>query len=307
MLIKTYFAYHLTHVFGPFGLESYHTNSSKPKEGDLVYVLSGDKDPDIKGVDYFLEGVFRIRRRVHGPWNLRSIKGELRAFEYRLSMEPVRVPDVPIPLNKGEWYSRDELHRYFSSGQNFNPLPTDPPYKARLDELLAGYGSSEASLLVEDLERLRIEVPDETEREILAKARIGQGKFRADLVTEWGKGEVCALTGLAVPELLIASHIKPWRDSSNRERLDPMNGLLLVAHADKLFDRFLLSFEKKHRGFVSVLHPRVRSLVSRFGITQGMELNTSHLGFAAERRFEGYMTEHLRRHHELVKRDSPTS
>lgn len=272
-----------------------------------MYVLSGDKDPSVKGMDYFLEGIFRIRRRFHGPWKLKSIKGEARTFEYRLSMEPVRVPDAPVPLSEGEWYSREELHRYFSSGQNFNPLPTEPPYKARFDELLASHGLSEASMLVEDLERLRREVPDETEREILAKARIGQGKFRADLVAAWNKGEVCALTGAAIPELLIASHIKPWRESTNAERLDPMNGLLLAAHADRLFDRFLLSFEKNHRGFVSVLHPRIRSLVSGLGIRQGMELNTSHLGFSAEQRFEAYMRDHLKRHLQLVERDSPTS
>jgi hypothetical protein len=64
---RTFFAYHLTHVFGPFDLGSYHTNSGKPAEGDLAYVVSGDRDHEVLGVDYFLEGVFRIRRRNAGP------------------------------------------------------------------------------------------------------------------------------------------------------------------------------------------------------------------------------------------------
>lgn len=303
---RTFFAYHLTHVFGPFGLDSYHTNSDKPSEGDLVYVLSGDKDPGTVGVDYFLEGVFRIRRRHPGPWKLKSLQLEDKNFACKLSMEPVRRPDEPIPLSNASWYSREEAHRYFSSGQNFNPLPTDPDYKARLDELLAGYGSAEADELIADLEQLDRDVPDETEREVLARARVGQGRFRADLVTTWGKGEVCALTGLAVPEMLIASHIKPWRDSTNAERLDPMNGLLLVAHADKLFDRHLMSFREERGTFMTVFHPRVRNVVARLGLTEHMKLDTSQLGFSDEARFRRFMGEHLRRHLMLVARDKPT-
>lgn len=305
-MFRTFFAYHLTHVFGPFGLDSYHTNSEKPTEGDLVYVLSGNKDPDAPGVDYFLEGVFRIRRRKIGPWPLKSIGGETRNYKYRLSMEPVRRPDAPIALERAGWYSRGEVHRYFSSGQNFNPLPTDPDFKTRLDELLAGYASNEADNLAYDLAALARDVADETERDVLTKARIGQGKFRADLVVSWGKGERCALTGIAVPEMLIASHIKPWRDCTNEERLDPMNGLLLIAHVDKLFDRHLLSFKESRSGFESILHPRVQAAVATLGIKSGMGLDISYLSFADERRFRRYMDGHSTRHLELVEQDQPS-
>jgi hypothetical protein len=306
-LSRTYFAYHLTHVFGPFGLDCYYTNSDKPNEGDLVYVLSGDKDPEVRGVDYFLEGTFKIRRRHIGPWPLKSLRGDTREYRYRLSMEPVRRPDAPVPLSAAPWYSREEAHRYFSSGQNFNPLPTHADYKGRFDELLAGYGSNEAAELIEDLDQLAREVPDETERDVLAKARIGQGRFRVDLVAAWGKGETCVLTGLHIPEMLIASHIKPWRDSSNAERLDPMNGLLLAAHADKLFDRYLMSFQEERGSFVSVLHPRIRTDVVKLGLRQGMPLNTSHFNLSNEAKFRRYMAEHFERHANLVNRDKPTS
>ena len=49
-------------------------------------------------------------------------------------------------------------------------------------------------------------------------------------------GGRCAVTGLDLPLLLRASHIKPWRDSDNRERLDPYNGLLLSPSYDAAFD-----------------------------------------------------------------------
>lgn len=81
----------------------------------------------------------------------------------------------------------------------------------------------------------------ETEKLTLFYARVGQGKFREDLITLYsGK---CMITGLSIPEILIASHIKPWRHcDSSEEKLSKFNGLLLSATYDKLFDRLLISF-----------------------------------------------------------------
>lgn len=78
-----------------------------------------------------------------------------------------------------------------------------------------------------------------TEREQLVAARMGQGLFRKELISIWGS---CSVTGYSLTSLLVASHIKPWRWSSNKERLDPSNGLLLTPNLDKAFDRFLISF-----------------------------------------------------------------
>lgn len=80
----------------------------------------------------------------------------------------------------------------------------------------------------------------ETTKQALIDARIGQGKFREGLLDHW-KG-LCAVTGCDQPQVLRASHIKPWKVSSNSERLNPRNGLLLVANLDALFDRGLISF-----------------------------------------------------------------
>ena len=79
-----------------------------------------------------------------------------------------------------------------------------------------------------------------TEREILVQARIGQGPFRIALLRYWG---ACAVSGVSEPAVLRASHIKPWRDATNVERLDPNNGILLAAHIDALFDAGLITFE----------------------------------------------------------------
>jgi HNH endonuclease len=80
----------------------------------------------------------------------------------------------------------------------------------------------------------------QTTRKALVDARLGQGRFRNELVRRWGYA--CAVTGCKISSLLRASHIKPWRSSSNAERLDPANGFLLAAHLDALFDAGLISF-----------------------------------------------------------------
>jgi len=81
-----------------------------------------------------------------------------------------------------------------------------------------------------------------TDAERLVVQRIGQGVFREGLLDYWqGK---CPLTGITDKALLRASHIIPWSDcSSDAERLDVHNGLLLSALWDAAFDRGLVTFE----------------------------------------------------------------
>lgn len=78
-----------------------------------------------------------------------------------------------------------------------------------------------------------------TEKDQLIKARKGQGKFRQNVEKIEGK---CRVTGVAEKNMLVASHIKPWRQSNNIERLDGNNGLLLSPHIDKLFDQGWIAF-----------------------------------------------------------------
>lgn len=79
----------------------------------------------------------------------------------------------------------------------------------------------------------------DTEKEQLVKARIGQSTFKKALLAIEKK---CKLCGLSEEAFLIASHIKPWSVSTNRERLDSDNGLLLCPNHDRLFDKGFISF-----------------------------------------------------------------
>lgn len=88
----------------------------------------------------------------------------------------------------------------------------------------------------------------ETERHAIVLSRVGQGQFRQALVEYWG---ACAVTGAKCIDLLRASHIKPWRSSSNLERLDSFNGLLLLPNLDAAFDSGRITFDKHGRILIS--------------------------------------------------------
>ena len=80
----------------------------------------------------------------------------------------------------------------------------------------------------------------DTVRQAVIQARRGQGLFKERVMRI---ERACRITGVNREEHLRASHCKPWRDSTNEERLDGDNGLLLTPNADHLFDRGFIGFE----------------------------------------------------------------
>lgn len=77
------------------------------------------------------------------------------------------------------------------------------------------------------------------EVEAIIKVRVNQGLFRKIMLKKYGH---CCLCGISNDNLLIASHIKPWSKSNEKEKLNEYNGLLLCSLHDKLFDLGYISF-----------------------------------------------------------------
>jgi len=106
-------------------------------------------------------------------------------------------------------------------------------------------GEEVRNLTADDQEREELEkistdrTIKRTTRVQLVRARIGQGLFR-NRVERIEKG--CRVIKATEPHLLRASHIKPWAKSSNQEKLDGENGLLLTPRIDHLFDQGYISF-----------------------------------------------------------------
>lgn len=73
------------------------------------------------------------------------------------------------------------------------------------------------------------------EREAVIRQRVNQSAFRSMILSNY-EGH-CAITGINIPELLVASHIIPWVDSTSQQKLNPENGICLSALYDKAFDK----------------------------------------------------------------------
>ncbi|CAM4371670.1 HNH endonuclease [Pseudoalteromonas ostreae] len=155
------------------------------------------------------------------------------------------------------------------------------------------YSNKSIPNIAQDVSDIFDSIVENTERESLILARIGQGEFRQNVIKAWGNGEYCALTLTNVREILIASHIVPWsKCSSNEQRLDGANGILLCAHIDKLFDAHLLTFIKRGPKFVSKLSSKIdASRLKTLGIEAGYELCTEQLGSMHFEQFEKYLAE----------------
>lgn len=127
----------------------------------------------------------------------------------------------------------------------------------------------------------------ETERLSLVLARKGQGKYRSNVRQIEYR---CRVTKVDRPEHLRASHCKPWRNSSNHERLDGENGLLLTPNIDHLFDRGFISFDDNGSLLISpVAH---EESIHRMGLRVSEPINTG--GFTSgQKRFLEYHREHV--------------
>jgi len=110
---------------------------------------------------------------------------------------------------------------------------------------------------------------DETEVRREVEQRVGQDIYRDHMLSYW-EGR-CALTNIGEPELLLASHAKPWKDcTSAEERLNVFNGFLLEARFDRLFDKGFITFDDQGTLLVS---KRLDSVsLSVLGLEQGMKL-----------------------------------
>jgi len=120
---------------------------------------------------------------------------------------------------------------------------------------------------------LDVEADADTENEISTtgsatiKTRVGQAKFRNKLLDYW-RGR-CAVSGVELKEILKASHIKPWSESSDNERLDKFNGLLLTPNLDTLFDKGLITFNSD--GLIK-LSQRILPFASALGVNDQMRV-----------------------------------
>lgn len=139
----------------------------------------------------------------------------------------------------------------------------------------------------EDRKR-KLKEPNVTERSGLVTSRVGQGYYRQQIIEKWeGK---CPVTQSELLKVLISSHIVPWSECNDKERLDVENGILLSPNVDSLFDKHLISFSDNGQMIVS--DKLSTEELKRLGIPMGVTIKVT----------EG-MKKYLKRHRERLLQD----
>ncbi|MDR2965180.1 MAG: HNH endonuclease [Treponema sp.] len=151
----------------------------------------------------------------------------------------------------------DILNNYFIVDAINEFIIGKPKFKDELQKL------KKNELIDLDIAQIHSQNISNTEKEQLVLARKGQGLFRKRVVEIDKK---CKVTDIDFIEILIASHIKPWKESSNEERLNGNNGILLSPHIDKIFDKYFISFSDD--GKILVYNNKVKEILEKWSINE---------------------------------------
>lgn len=140
-----------------------------------------------------------------------------------------------------------------SAGIGTDQLPDFLPPTFWEDRTLLARGSLGGSPVESMLAQVLDDAVGSTERAALASMRVGQMHFARGVVANChGRCVFCGLTTPAGgPQMLVASHIKPWRDSDDKERLDVRNGIAACPTHDRAFDVGYISLDEDFRALVS--------------------------------------------------------
>ncbi|HZZ95189.1 MAG TPA: HNH endonuclease signature motif containing protein [Usitatibacter sp.] len=254
-----------------FGGEYFHTKRSRAVPGDYLYVILGHAP---KNTTYSLAGKYRVvRSEDEGA----SFGG--RDFDRKLALEPVLTANAPFPLDTLLGDEKEGFRRVYAGGIGIQPPSED--LRKLFDRLLKSNVHGDDAVVAQDIVSILEDASiPETTKEQLTQARVGQGRFRQSVIEVWGGEERCAFTGIAVRQLLVASHIAPWRQSVAL-RLDGTNGILLCAHLDKLFDQYLISFSDDGRLIKSKrLDTDEWRALQTIGVADGIQLNFTLMNFS---------------------------
>lgn len=217
-----------------------------------VHSMPKREDSDSEWFGHFMSDIGDISR-LHRPLHIREIRAAFPNWGYLKSpIRSSRVPDEIVPR------LLESAGTHNAGNEQVRDVDADAPEATELP----------ASDIMADIESIYTDPRrSPTEKEALGTARIGQGQFRQDLQRMW---KACAVTGCRELPLPRASHIKPWSASTDAERLDPHNGLLLVPNLDAAFDSGYISFLDSGEMLISSrLHQTARKIM---GIHRNLRL-----------------------------------
>lgn len=227
----------------------------------------------------FKNWLIRNNRPLRYSKTLITISKDLKKVNYNdYDLYSIQNIDI-VKRIKNDYLNIDEYYEKNHRGQNM--------YNSALNRYIEFLEDNNQNILLEDIQQIiGNTIVINTEKENLVKCRIGQGDFRDKLIKYWNG---CSVTRYQNTEILIASHIKPWRESTSEERLDSFNGLLLTPNLDKLFDKGFISFDDEGKILIS------KSLINfeLLGIDKNMKIaienkHRKYLNFHRNKIFKDY-------------------
>ena len=227
-------------AFREIGNVEWITNR-KVKKGDICYIYSSHEEKTIR---YKCVAVsdFRERTTINDkPYGGRRIGEKCHCIEIE-----------PIGYYGGNGISLSDMYEHGLSGSLQAPIRV----VKELREYIQTYKVHNFRKKLEtDIHKEIKEVYDferpllGKEKEAVVKIRGNQGEFRKRILNKFG-GE-CCMCGIKLKDMLIASHIIPWSESNEEDKVSRYNGLLLCANHDKLFDEGYISFRDDGRIMIS--------------------------------------------------------
>ena len=166
------------------------------------------------------------------------------------SQDPEQIKRGVKLLSHINKYDREIWERFGSDSESVVNLAVD--YLAELKSTsIEEVVSEDVKNLEGFCEDIELEIfPYGEDRECATHARVGQYYFRMSVLSSYDYK--CCVTGLTEPQLLVASHIKPWSQSNPKtERTNPKNGLCLNSLHDRAFDRGFITINDKYEIVVS--------------------------------------------------------
>lgn len=241
--------------FGPFnGAAIYSARPTTLATGDTIQVVSGSAT---KPKRYFYHGAYRYIQEVASD----------KAGRRKYTISPIQPLVPPIEISREMLPAGDTFNTFIGS-QTTSLSVVPPAYRDLYLELIDASGQYKQGLET-DIEKITNAEEPHSKTHIVREmlCRLGQGQFKKNVMKVWGYTS-CALTGIDLPEMLIASHIKPWAECADGEHLNGCNGIILASHIDKLFDSHLITFRECSGKFMIEASPKIKKLINmNFNIT----------------------------------------
>lgn len=243
----------------------YATN--KMNIGDMMFLHVGSQVPK------FDSGIYAVGEIISKPYILRNSPTDYCNNRNTVDVKIIKYsPNVPI-------ISHAECLKYINQFRSHHMLEQEKGKKL-YNLIFDNEKKYEITEIEKKNEINRIDncktILTGKETEAIIKVRVNQGLFRKIMLKKYGH---CCLCDISNDNLLVASHIKPWSKSNEKEKLNEYNGLLLCSSHDKLFDLGYISFNDDGTILISSQLNDIDRLLSNIDEKKRIIINDENLQF----------------------------